>query len=77
MLSCYIHINLTLELLYLLKKPHQKPSVSFKGLSINRERQWSTTFFLYLLCNDISESYYIIYERSGWKYNIDIELPDN
>ena len=32
-----IHINLPLESLYLLKKPHQNPLRSFKDLSIHRD----------------------------------------
>lgn len=33
------HINLPLESLYLLKKPHQNPLRSFKDLSVHRDIQ--------------------------------------
>lgn len=40
-----IHINLPLQSLYLLKKPHQNPLRSFKDLSKHRDRE--SDFVLY------------------------------
>uniref|UniRef100_A0A2H1VK26 SFRICE_025425 n=1 Tax=Spodoptera frugiperda TaxID=7108 RepID=A0A2H1VK26_SPOFR len=35
--ACIVHINLPLESLYLLKKPHQNPLRSFKDVSVQRD----------------------------------------
>ena len=39
-----IHLNLPLESLYLLKKPHHNPLRSFKDLRIHMDRQRKATF---------------------------------
>jgi hypothetical protein len=54
----YIHINLPLKTLYLLKKMHQNPLGSFKDLSVHRDRQrkatwFYTTFDAHFIGNDI------------------------
>jgi hypothetical protein len=43
--ACYIHINLLLDSLYLLKNQQENPLGSFKDLSINKDRQQSATLF--------------------------------
>jgi hypothetical protein len=47
--ACHRHINLPLESLYLLKKPHQNPSGSYKDLSIHMARQREATLFYTML----------------------------
>jgi hypothetical protein len=47
--ACYIHINLSLESLYLWKKPHQNPLGTFKDLSVHRDRQREATLFYIML----------------------------
>ena len=37
-MNAFIHLNLPLESLYLLKKPHQNPWHSFKDLNIHKDR---------------------------------------
>jgi hypothetical protein len=46
---CYIHINLSLESLYLLKKPHQNQLRSFKNLSRYSDRRREATLFCTML----------------------------
>jgi hypothetical protein len=43
--ACYIHINLSLESLYQLKKSHQNPLLNFKDLNMHRDRQREATLF--------------------------------
>ena len=50
-IDVFIHVNLPLESLHLLKKPHQNPLRDFKDLSIHRDRQRKAeTLFYTILC---------------------------